>query len=430
MTTNPLRLTAAAGALLALTVPAAAQATSLVYRDGNDVWVSNLDGTQKRQVTTDGTGARPYDLPTSDDTGTVYAVRGDDLEIRPIKGTAATKGLPFPAEALDAPIRDAEVSPDGKAFGFVYDEEDGATLGQVNPTSAALALTLRTGTITRASLYKGRWMVAVPSGSGGSEILSQKTGGGFEDFLAAPEGLLAAELSRNAKRILVAQGDGEVELIDTNSAAPPYTNPVGSCIVSGAADDRYSPDLRISVSADGSRIAWSNGEGVRIAKAPTSYENNEPCALTDVKLISATGGQPSFSEGPTGYTPPPEPTPTPTTTPTVVPTTSPTVTPTVTATATPSKPTAKLSVAATSRKTALKKGLTVRIANGAAAAKVAVKVRKGSKTLGAGTIKLDGAGSGSVRVKLASSAKRVLKKGRKTKLTVTAGTLTASVTVR
>ncbi len=96
----------AATAALALSLPVAAQAASLTYRDGSDVWVATVDGAQKRQVTTDGTAERPYRLPSSDDAGTVSAIRDAAIEVRPIAGAAATRALPW-----SDPIADGDPGP-------------------------------------------------------------------------------------------------------------------------------------------------------------------------------------------------------------------------------------------------------------------------------------------------------------------------------
>lgn len=66
-------------ATLAASAPAqAATATgSIVYAYQNNVWLMNPDGTDKVQVTRDGTAATPYYSPSESDAGNIVAVRND-----------------------------------------------------------------------------------------------------------------------------------------------------------------------------------------------------------------------------------------------------------------------------------------------------------------------------------------------------------------
>ena len=54
----------------------AANADSLVYTKGADVWVAASDGSGERQVTHDGSAALPYRSPSQADDGTIVALRG------------------------------------------------------------------------------------------------------------------------------------------------------------------------------------------------------------------------------------------------------------------------------------------------------------------------------------------------------------------
>ncbi len=54
---------------------AAGSSGSIVYVNGNNVWVMAPDGTGKRQITRDGTAPSPYLSPTEADDGTIVAVR-------------------------------------------------------------------------------------------------------------------------------------------------------------------------------------------------------------------------------------------------------------------------------------------------------------------------------------------------------------------
>lgn len=51
---------------------------SIVYIAEHDVWLAAPDGSQRRQVTTDGTEADPYHDPSQADDGTIVAIKGAD----------------------------------------------------------------------------------------------------------------------------------------------------------------------------------------------------------------------------------------------------------------------------------------------------------------------------------------------------------------
>jgi len=71
---------AAGGAGTAEAVVSAADlGGTIVYVHAANVWISTPDGTQRRQLTHDGTAAHPYAWPSEDDHGRVTAVRGNSL---------------------------------------------------------------------------------------------------------------------------------------------------------------------------------------------------------------------------------------------------------------------------------------------------------------------------------------------------------------
>jgi hypothetical protein len=105
-----------------------AQADSIVYIDGDNVWLTTPDGSRQRQLTTDGTPERPYASPSMADDGTIVALkdkhfvrmRPDGTRIGdPIPGlgsTVETSGnLYLPTGPLDPMI-----SPDGRWIAYWF----------------------------------------------------------------------------------------------------------------------------------------------------------------------------------------------------------------------------------------------------------------------------------------------------------------------
>lgn len=113
-----MRLLPALIAFVALAVPAAASADSIVYTKGTDVWLAKPDGSGARPVTTGG----GYLSPTQADDGTILAQRGTRFVRMTRSGRPlATFGSVLtgaPANVNAAGPFDPVLSPDGKKFAY------------------------------------------------------------------------------------------------------------------------------------------------------------------------------------------------------------------------------------------------------------------------------------------------------------------------
>ena len=107
-----------AALLGALVLAASAQASSLVFIKGGNVWLANPDGSGQYQVTLDGTPDGPYYSPSQADDGTIVAVRGSTLYRMSQNGTLLN--APFETDSPLGNLQTVRVSPDGRvvAYGF------------------------------------------------------------------------------------------------------------------------------------------------------------------------------------------------------------------------------------------------------------------------------------------------------------------------
>ena len=116
-----------AGATVALGLLAAgpAAADSIVYEKQSNIWIANPDGSGQYQVTTDGTGTRPYNDPSQADDGTIVAGQGQEIvKLRQNGQVLARFNPPATSDSAGQPIdgvpQDLSVSPDGSTVAFSY----------------------------------------------------------------------------------------------------------------------------------------------------------------------------------------------------------------------------------------------------------------------------------------------------------------------
>lgn len=107
-----------AGTLAALALAGTADASSIVYVKGGDVWLARADGTGQRPLTKDGTPANPYRSPAYSDAGLITAVKNRrdvyffDRRGRQVRTKRDLTGGPTPP--FDPVIVDHSISPDGR----------------------------------------------------------------------------------------------------------------------------------------------------------------------------------------------------------------------------------------------------------------------------------------------------------------------------
>lgn len=303
--TNKARAATAFAALVACVAPAAANATSVAYRDGSNVFLANADGSNKRQITTDGVSTDYYTYPSVADDGTVVSIKGYNTTRAiavhsPAGQLQALNVMPWKiSSGINIGPTYARVSPSGGQLVYGYLLNHGPYSGGIQQRMAIV--TPRTPglptnpSVDIASKTDASWMgsklVAMDNGLVGVETDPLQ----FQSILQATNGdtLQSAEVARNGSRALVLHKSGEMTLVSYSGAL--IDGPDSGCSITANGADRYVSSARIAMSADGSKVAWSDQSGVHVATVP-SVPNDQACPLTNQVLLSATAGMPAFSE--------------------------------------------------------------------------------------------------------------------------------------
>jgi hypothetical protein len=330
---RPQFVMAGAGAVLfGLVGQGYASADTLTYIDQSQVWLAAPDGTAARAVTSDGTAEQPWTSPSTDNSGRILAARGNTLVLMSPTGQVLPNGMNIapmgPCNlSVTGPLR-AKVNADGTLAAYSYicfqSYWNGSGTSYSNTVNTALALTQSfTASGNQANWPAYNWPSwfgdRLLTSDGGKLFLqpadsvpSPPNSPSFEYAFAIADDyrLSEAAIVPGGRRILIAgsrkSDDVDVLLWGTLPQGPPvradgvtnYLDELCEVPVTGSPE---SP----TVSRDGQRIAWSDGQGVKVMAIPT--ESPGQCDFADPKVVSATGLTPVFGGGttPTADTQPP-----------------------------------------------------------------------------------------------------------------------------
>jgi hypothetical protein len=324
MRTHRLVLAALSAFCLAAALGATgAVAAQVAYVDNGEIWVSTLDGASKRSISGPSPDAKQWSETAQAQNGSVLGVRRESGKIGTLNATTlwSADGTVLGNGSLTAPTGRTsyaypvtlDLSPDGSIVTYGYANwsgfglntvyefgtyAEGSTNWYVQPFDVR---GIRSGTLSGSRLVgvtnANTSIVAVQNATGQPPYSEE-----FTPWLNVA-GVERAEVSANGTVLAV-----EIRSGGTESVA---MFPVGA--LGGALDEESGCDLpvqgnasQVSLSADGTTMAWHDARGVVVAGTPAWFRtpNAAVCNLSSPPVvISASGRMPSIG-GSTFATPP------------------------------------------------------------------------------------------------------------------------------
>jgi hypothetical protein len=276
--------------------PATAQAESLVYTRGGDVYLTGAPGTLR--LTTDG----GYESPSQADDGTIVAVRkgldNDGQTYRYlIRMNRSGVRLNPPAETIDhistysGPFN-AKLSPDGRLVAYQWFAGGPLlTPGPYFSISDSDRSTPKEKYETERGYNNPSWldssliMLFTSSGLVQTYNLAAPSGSRFQDWFrdteASPSG---GEVSAQKDKLASAANAG-AGLVFYPLPGPPPTPPVTRCLINLSGGGV----LRPTWNPDGSELAWEQGDGIHLGVVDLAG-----CRLTANVLAVPGGSSPDF----------------------------------------------------------------------------------------------------------------------------------------
>ena len=407
-----MRRTAVAPVLASLALVAAAgpaSAANVVYTKDQNVFVTSPDGGIQRQITTNGAVDAAYRSPSEQLGGTIVAPKSDKFFwLFNLDGSSA--GGPWTAFAMNScstsPIA-AQVAPDSRLIVYTFIHSTICVGGSASPhfetTFANADSPTADGLYPEYDNYtEPRWIpgtnLAGMISSDGDTIAAQN-GASLQAFLVTDdnEEFQSFDVHPNARDlVIVTTADGATSGPGTLSVwHNDGTPPVGSGQLGCVSPDAVDWDSKPRWSPDGSMITWATSQGVWVSPAPQGA-SGQPCSLQP-RLIAAGGSDPDWGAADLPAPPPPPPETPDTTPPTVV-----------------TAPAGRLP----KLRTALRKGLTLRVTTNEPGGVQAVAAARRSR-VARGSVQLAVAGTSEVVLKFTKKARKNLRRRKKVPLTVT-----------
>ncbi|MBB4662229.1 TolB family protein [Conexibacter arvalis] len=312
-----LRRGALAAVLATAVAPGAASADSIVFVKDHDVWLAEPDGSAQHRVTSDGTADNPYRSPSQSDDGTIVTVRaqpnnGPLLKLRQNGEALGEIRLPPMVAGPLSP----HISPDGRLV--AYEEANGDPTGWLSTDvyySRTDAYTPRAtfGSPGRGArgpswIDSGRALVGVgnlaTTHAPGQPATTWWDDWDHWDRFGGGGNLEDGEYA--AGTVVFARGYQQIDnqLIVYRAAGGFATLPTPICSFSDPADGplgRHFADPTLS--ADGRRLWWQEGDGVWTAPLPAG----DDCAEIRPRLLIPGASEPDWS--PAAVNPGPRPAP-------------------------------------------------------------------------------------------------------------------------
>ena len=295
---------------LVLGSAAAAQANSIVYLKGSNVWLTTPDGSQGYQLTFDG----GWDSPSEADNGTVMAVKsGETYRFSP---SGQMLGAPVPTifhgadPSTNVGPAGVRLSPDGTKqsyWGDIYTSYADYTCGCVMFRWEALTRWGASDQFNEPNQTKGQQLYGEPTWIDNSALMLTDVGSLFGDEVAtytvggADNSLTQwfSDPDSTVKQLqygtITRQGDklafvastqatqDEIRFYQTHGPAPNAPTPM--CAITGANGGQFS---YTSFAPDGTQIAWQEGDGIHEG----SVGSLSDCSSITDQLVIPGGSQP------------------------------------------------------------------------------------------------------------------------------------------
>lgn len=322
---------AVATALAAVASPAAAHADAIAYTDGGNVWVASPDGSVKKQLTTNGTpdGVR-YFGPSQADNGRISVIFGagvgkssyPNIQVLSAEGKLEKTGLlqmqtcgAFGANP--SAFGNTRMSPQGDAILYDYIcTNTGQVGGGTAGTEVYTAVTSGTspgGAIRDELRAAGGYLPTWLDRKNGefNDVLATDQYGRWlgtlalraplewtPAFIANPGFTLGGGSFSRTNNVFVYEitaDDIEDHLLGAvrlDGDLAPGVRSLGECIIASSPET-----MNPSVSPDGSRVAWSDNGGAKVATLTIPQDaTGKPCGGDgSVTTLSRTGTNPVFS---------------------------------------------------------------------------------------------------------------------------------------
>jgi len=426
MSSLPLRLLAAAAALVTLAIAApAASADSIAYIKNNDVWLSTGDGARQYRVTATGVYS---DVSQADD-GTMIALSGVRLHRLDRRGnvladfdTPVSDTRPAPAKTFYGPF-DPAVSPDGTKVSYTFYwmtqsqsptcfppqcvtaiNEGGTGYSHADRQTAwdEPGLGKHTGWRNASWVDNDTVVLSDPTHLPNSDVIVDTISDGskgnlvknwFSDTVGNNPHTSGGDVTRDRSKLAFATGENDssltlysVPLFPTrfkDGDPDPGSKPIVCYRYTGAAGGSFSTP---TFAPEGGRVAWAEADGIHVATVPSFAGGCTTDGASQTAALLIPGGtQPDWgpADVPAG-----------------------------------TGPSGGLAAKAAKAKLAkaLAKGLSVRVTVPSAGRVSAAATRSGRKVAaGAKSVK---AGSATVKLRFTGAARRSLKRSRSVKLRV------------
>ena len=244
-------LTAAALALAAIAAPAA-QADSILFERGGNVWLVNPDGTGERQVTSGG----GYANPSQSDDGTIFAAKGGLIHRLNRSGSL----LNLAGDSSGSGPLIASAAPGGALVAYHFNNTGSITPGLRTALSHADRQTSNDeifnigGWINPSWIGNDRVLMFDGSQTFTGDTLIHTVGASGTQPWFEDSGLSLTGGEVDASQTRLAATDGAVIRL-YRLPAPPPALPEARCLVSGGTGAIFRPTW----SPDGSTLAWEQG---------------------------------------------------------------------------------------------------------------------------------------------------------------------------